>query len=74
MVGGNLGKGYVSSSYCLAVSVALEHDTPYSSFEASLGNPFVSLSIDYKVIPCVVFESMLPNHWSCHSYVQVKSI
>ena len=43
-------------------------------FEASLGNPFVSHSICYKVIPCVVFDSMLPNHWSCRSYVQEKSI
>jgi hypothetical protein len=45
MVGENLGKGYVSSLCKLAVSVALEHDTPYSSFEAGLGNPFVSHSI-----------------------------
>jgi hypothetical protein len=57
-----------------AVSVTLEHNTPYSSFETSLGNPFISLLIDYKVISCVVFESMIPNHWSCHSYVQEKSI
>ena len=74
MVGENLGKGYVSSLYWLVVSVSLEHDTPYSSFEVGLGIPSVSLSIDYKVFPCVVFESMLPNHWSCHSYVQEKSI
>ena len=42
MVGGNLGKGCVFVFIFLAVSVALEHDTPYSSFEAGLGNPFVS--------------------------------
>jgi hypothetical protein len=70
MVGENLGKGYVFIFVLIAVSVTLEHDTPYSSFEAGLGNPFVSHSIYYKVIPCVVFESMLPNPWSCHSYVQ----
>jgi len=28
------------------------------------------IRFDYKVFPCVVFESMLPNHWSCHPYVQ----
>ena len=73
--GGKFGKGICFSySYWLAVSVALEHNTPYSSFEAGLGNPFVSHSICYKVIPYIVFESMLPNHWSCHSYVQEKSI
>jgi hypothetical protein len=67
---GRFGKGMSFST----VSVTLEHDTPYSSFESGLGNPFVSHSICYKFIPCVVFESMLPNHWSCHSYVQEKSI
>ena len=32
------------------------------------------IRFDYKVFPCVVFESMLPNHWSCHPYVQELSI
>ena len=73
--GGKFGKGICfSSSYWLEVSVTLEHETPYSSFEAGLGNPFVSHSICYKVIPCVVFESMLSNLWSCHPYVQELSI
>jgi hypothetical protein len=26
-----------------------------------------------KVLPCVIFESMLPNHWSCHPCVQEQS-
>ena len=47
---------------------------PYSLFEASLGNPFVSHSIFYKVIPYVISESMIPNLWSCCSYVQEKFI
>jgi hypothetical protein len=50
MVGENLGKGCVFVFILLAVSVALEHDTPYSLFEAGLGNPFVSHSTCYKVI------------------------
>ena len=32
------------------------------------------IRFNYKVFPCVVFESMLPNHWSCHPYVQELSI
>jgi hypothetical protein len=42
MVGGILGKGCVFVFVLVAVSVALEHDTPCSSFESRLGNPFVS--------------------------------
>jgi hypothetical protein len=50
MVGENLGKGCVFVFILLAVSVTLEHDTPYSLSEAGLGNPFVSHSTCYKVI------------------------
>ena len=32
------------------------------------------IQFDYKVFPCVIFESMLPNHWSCRPYVQELSI
>ena len=32
------------------------------------------IRLDYQVFPCVVFESMLPNHWSCRPYVQELSI
>jgi hypothetical protein len=74
MVGEILGKGCVFVFILMAVSVALEHDTPYSLFEAGLGNPFVSHSTCYKVISWVVSESVLPSPWSCHSYVQEKFI
>jgi hypothetical protein len=50
MVGEILGKGYVVIFILMAVSIALEHDTPYSSFAFELENPFVSLSTCYKVI------------------------
>jgi hypothetical protein len=73
MVGEILGKGYTFVFVLVAVSVALEHDTPCSSFESGLGNPFVSRLTYYKVISWVVFESMLPRPLSCHSYVQEKS-
>jgi hypothetical protein len=72
MVGEILGKGCVFVFILMAVSVALEHDTPYSSFESGLGNPLVSRSTCYKVISWVIFESVLPSPWSCHSYVQEK--
>jgi hypothetical protein len=72
MVGEILGKGYVFVFVLMAVSVALEHDTPYSSFESGLGNPFVSRPTCYKVISWVIFESVLPSPWSCRSYVQEK--
>jgi hypothetical protein len=72
MVGEILGKGYVFVFILVAVSVALEHDTPYSSFESGLGNPFVFCSTCYKVLSWVVFESVLPSPWSCRSYVQEK--
>jgi hypothetical protein len=72
MVGDILGKGYVVIFILMAVSIALEHDTPYLSFESGLGNPFVSHSTCYKFICWVVFESLLPSPWSCHSYVQEK--
>jgi hypothetical protein len=65
-------KGYVFVFILMAVRVALEHDTPYLSFESGLGNPFVSHSNFYKVIYWVVFESVLPSPWSCRSYVQEK--
>jgi hypothetical protein len=70
MVGEILGKGCVFVFILMAVSVALEHDTPYSSFESGLGNPFVSRLTCYKVISWVVFESVLPSPWSFRSYVQ----
>jgi hypothetical protein len=73
MVGEILGKGCAFVFVLVAVSVALEHDTPCSSFESGLGNPFVSRLTCYKVISWVVFESMLPRPLSCHSYVQEKS-
>jgi hypothetical protein len=72
MVGEILGKGYVFIFILMAVSVTLENETPYSSFESGLGNPFVSRSTCYKVISWVVFESVLPSPRSCHSYVQEK--
>jgi hypothetical protein len=70
----NLGKGCVSVFIFMVVSVALEHDTPYSSFESGLGNPFISCSNCYKVVSWAVFESVLPSPWSCHSCVQEKFI
>jgi hypothetical protein len=73
MVGEILGKGYALVFVLMAVSVTLEHDTPCSSFESGLGNPFVSRLTYYKVISWVVFESMLPRPLSCRSYVQEKS-
>jgi hypothetical protein len=73
MVGEILGKGYAFVFVLMAVSVALEHDTPCSSFESGLGNPFVSHLTSYKVISWVVFESMLSRPLSCRSYVQEKS-
>ena len=75
MVGESLGKGYVIIFVLIGSKFHCWTWHPlFIIFEAGLGNPFVSLSIDYKVILCVIFESMLPNHWSCHSYVQEKSI
>jgi hypothetical protein len=73
MVGEILGKGYAFIFVLVAVRVALEHDTPYLSFESGLRNPFVSGPTCYKIISWVVFESMLPRPLSCHSYVQEKS-
>ena len=73
MVGEISGKGYVLVFVLVAVSVSLEHDTPCSSFESRLGNPFVSRLTSYKVISWVVFESMLPRPLLCRSYVQEKS-
>ena len=70
MVGEILGKGCVFVFILMAVSIDLEHDTPYSSFESRLGNPFVSRLTCYKVISWVVFESMLLSPWSYRSYVQ----
>jgi hypothetical protein len=61
MVGEILGKGYVFVSVLMVVSVALEHDTPYSSFEFGLGNPLVSHLTCYKIISWVIFESVLPS-------------
>jgi hypothetical protein len=72
MVGEILGKGYVFVFVLMVVSIAHEHDTPYSSFESRLGNPFVSRSNFYKVISWVIFELVLPSPWSYHSYVQEK--
>ena len=75
MVGENLGKGYVFIFVLIGSKCRSWTWHPlFITFEAGLGNPFVSHSIYYKVIPCVVFESMLPNHWSCHSYVQELSV
>jgi hypothetical protein len=50
MVGENLGKGCIFVFILLAVSVAPEHDYPYSLFETGLGNPFVSHLTCYKFI------------------------
>jgi hypothetical protein len=72
MVGEILGKGYVFVFVLMEINIALEHDTPYSSFESGLGNPFVSHSTCYKVISQVVFESVLSSPWLCRSYVQEK--
>jgi hypothetical protein len=74
MVGEILGKGCVFIFILMEVSFSLEHDTPYSLFEAGLGNPFVSHSTSYKVISWVFPDSVLPSPWSCHSYVQEKFI
>jgi hypothetical protein len=72
MVGEILGKGYVFVFILMVVSISLEHDTPYSSFESGLGNPFVSRLTCYKVISWVIFELVLRSPWSCCSYVQEK--
>jgi hypothetical protein len=72
MVGKILGKGCVFVFILMEVSITLKHDTPYSSFEVGLENPFVSCSTCYKVISWVAFESVLPSPWSCRSYVQEK--
>jgi hypothetical protein len=45
MVGEKFGKGICFAFVLIGSSVALEHDTPYSSSEVGLGNPFVSHSI-----------------------------
>ena len=71
MVGEILGKGCVFVFILMVVSIALEHDTPYLSFESELGIPFVSRSTCYKV-SWVVFESVLPSLWSCRLYVEEK--
>jgi hypothetical protein len=39
-----------------------------------LSRPFAIIHSLRVSLPCVVFESMLPNHWSCRSYVQESSI
>ena len=74
MVGEILGKGCVFVFVLITVSVTLEHNTPYSSFESRLGNPLVSRPTCYKVISWVVSKSVLPSPWSYHSYVQEKFI
>ena len=75
MVGGKFGKGIcfvfvLIGSKCRSWTwhPLIHHLKPVWEIHLSL------IRFDYKVFPCVVFESMLPNHWSCHPYVQELSI
>jgi hypothetical protein len=74
MVGEILGKRCVFVLILMAVSVTLEHDTPYFSFESGLGNPFVSRSTCYKVISWVSAAKSLVVSFICSREVHTSPL